>query len=327
MAFRTSAERYDRLVELTCKLTGLQAIPQGYDPWEGMVRTWKLYYWYFQCEDILFATIHSLKWGVYPASEDEPMCWALNRGTPLEQDTAELMALFREELISPEAEGAAELHDWEGFKGVYHVIGYHNICHNDHGPETRTHIHHQYLENRLDHLVHSFDPDDNRWNEFREFEDAIHFLLPSSFAWPEASWLDEGFILQELDRAFGTNFHANPDNLDRLVHLVQSVQSGDTAPRYTLASLYELTFDLAKHIWPVDTIKHVIKAYRAVLKVARENENRASKRKSKQLEPYEFGYANVKNTGIHQLTAVLVGNGFISEHAIKEQVYNMQFCY
>lgn len=327
MAFKTSSERYDRLVDLTRKLTGIQALPDGYGQWEALVLVWKLYHTCLQCNDILFAALHFIKWGLYPWDENDPLGWALNRGSPLEKDTAELLALFREELISPEAEGAAELHDWDGFKRIYHRISYNDNCHNDHGPKSNSQIHHRYLESRLDHLIHSFDPEDDRWNWYEYFEEAIHFLLPSSSTWAEADWLDEGFILQELDRAFGGNFHANPRSLDYLVHLVFTIQDGFDTPDYCLVELPSLSYALAKTLWPVDTDKHVIEAYKTVIQMARENENRAKRRKSKKLDPNEFGYSKVKATGIHQLTTALVGNGTINDPAVKQLVFKMNVCH
>jgi len=39
-----SNERYSRVVELTCRITGIHFIPDGYGPWETLIRVWSLYY-------------------------------------------------------------------------------------------------------------------------------------------------------------------------------------------------------------------------------------------------------------------------------------------
>lgn len=327
MAFATSADRYARLVELTCKLTGLQSIPDGYDPWKGLVHTWRFFYSHLQCEDILFATLHSLKWGVYPASEDEPLRWAFNKGTPLEQDTAELMALFREELISPEAEGAIELHAWGGFKGTYHRISYKDESDIDAGPESHSLVHCEFLNSRFDYLVHSFDPTDCRWTSYKEFEKIMQVLLPSSSAWTDANWLDERFILQALDQEFGTNLQKNPTALTPVTEVATAAMKNYVPGGHILANLADFPYALAKHLWPVNTTDWIVRAYNATIRVARENENRAKRRKSKQLESYEFGYSKVKTTGIHRLVRDLTSLGVITDLSMKKQVTDMEFCH
>lgn len=325
MAFISSADRYNRLVELTRTLTGIQSPPEGYGPWEALIRVWALYHKSFQCDDVLVATLHFMKWGAYPQSEDEPLRWAFNKGTPLEAATAELMALFHEELASPGAEGARELHAWNGFKGVYHLLSNDDQSHIDGGPESHSHVHRDFLNDRFNHLVHTFDPIENRWAGYTEFKEILQLLLPSSSTWVETNWLDESYILQELDREFGTNFQSDPDCLTYITYLTATALSDNADCGSVLALLPELPYDLAKHIWPVDTITRIIDVYKDLLDKARKNEKKAKRRKSGSLEAYEFGYADVKTTGIHQLMSHLISHDVITDHTIKQLVFQMQF--
>jgi len=327
MAFNNSSDRYNRAVEITRKLTGIQFIPSGYGPWEALVYVWGLFHECLQCDDILFATLHRIKWDAYPQLNAEPLSWAFNKGTPLEKDTAELMALFYEELTTPNAEGAIELHSLDAFKGRYHCLSNDDDSHIDYGPESRSQVHKDFLNCRFNHLVHSFDPAENSWAGYKRFEDLVHILLPSSIAWTTANWLDESFILQELDQAFGANYQKEPDALTYVTYLLAGVLDDGHISGPILTNLSELPYGLAKCIWPVDTPKQITKAYKAVLKVATRNEKRAMKRKSKKLDPYEFGYANVKETGIHQLVSDLISTGAINDPSLKTQVFEMQFTY
>lgn len=320
-----SAMRYARLVELTHKITGIASPPEGYGQWEALVRVWALYHKSIQCDDVLVATLHFIKWGAYPHSENEPLRWALNKGTPLEAATAELMVLFREELTSPGAEGALELHSWNGFKGVYHLLSNNDKSNIDHGPESYSRVHRDFLNARFDHLVHAFDPTDDRWDSYKEFEEIIHILLPTSITWTTTEWVDEHFILQQLDLEFGTSFQSAPDWLTWLVYLAAAALQSDVGFTFVLTRLPELPYDLAKRIWPVNTITHISEAYKAVVQEARENERRARRRKSQKLEVYEFGYADVKTTGIHQLMTNLISHGVITEPSMKRNVFEMGF--
>lgn len=326
MAFTTSADRYARLVELTCRITGIQSMPEGYDPWKTLIYTWSLFHRSLQCRDLLFATLHFIKWGAYPRSEDQPLMWACNKGTALEEDTTELLTLFRLELLCPGAEGAAELHDWDGFKHTYYHFSHDNGC-SEHGLKSRSWEHQCYLEGRLNHLIHTSDPTDERWIGYKYFEEAIHVLLPTSSAWTEENWLDEVFILKALDRAFGTNLEDHPDTLDSLLRIVSTTLRGNTMLEYSLADLPIFPLSLAKVIWPVNTTTQISEAYQAVVRVARENENRAKRRKSKKLASYEFGFADVKATGIHQLTRDLVSLKTIKDQAVKKLVFNVETCH
>ena len=319
-----SNERYSRVVELTCRITGIHFIPDGYGPWETLIRVWSLYYKSLQCDDILYAVLHFIKWGAYPYSEDEPLSWAFNKGTSLEKDTAELLTLFHEELTSSGAAGARELHSWEGFKGMYHLLSNDDQSHIDYGPDSHSRVHRDFLNCRFDYLVHAFDPTDERWARYKEFEKIIHIILPSSAEWSEKNWLDEEFILQSMDREFGTSFENDPDSLTLVARFAAAALKGDYDCELVLTRLSELPFALAERVWPVDTLDRITNAYNSVIKEARRNERCAKRRKSGKLAAYEFGFADVKSTGIHRLMVELISLGMITDKSMKKQAMDME---
>ena len=153
----------------------------------------------------------------------------------------------------------------------------------------------------------------------------MQVLLPSSSAWTDANWLDERFILQALDQEFGTNLQKNPTALTPVTEVATAAMKNYVPGGHILANLADFPYALAKRLWPVNTTDWIVRAYNAAIREAHENERRAKRRKSGKLYEHEFGYADVKSTGIHRLVRDLISLGVISDLSMKKQVTDMEF--
>ena len=338
-----SAKRYERLVELTLKITGLTHLIRyseaTWDPlrdpedvcdrWDNLIYTWSRTREIMQCRDLIFSVLHKIKWARYPSPDHPVVGGNLHIGTPYESVMQELLLLVEEELCSA-GRGLAVLIDWQWYCKALVFIEEESVSYTT--PEITSHSsrHNAFLDARFSALSRPFDIHlgwARTLRSCKELMECVKYILPTASTWTTAEWCNEHYILSQIDQTYQTNYVQTPTGFDELIELILSAKSCSVIPKTVLQSRTNLTFKLLKVLWPHNTVTVIQKLYRNTYRFAASIQRRAVLRGNNNLYPWEFGIDNLKNSGIHSLAVDALANGRIRSKKFKELVFNVTMDY
>ena len=232
-----SKVRFDRLVELTLKILGLVTLPleylMHYSPWIALVMTWDQHRDKMQCNDMIYAALHFMKWSRFPTKE------GLLRGTPHEKDMCELLATFQEELRSP-GFGHIEILKVDRYKLCHFTVEISTRADTKPTLKSVSNCHQLFLKARFLLLTHPFDEMADEMGDCAVFKEAVESLIPNASSWDDTQWCNERYILSQINRRYHTHYLKAPIQLNGLVILAIKAKQGIAAPDIPLADIQEL---------------------------------------------------------------------------------------
>lgn len=329
-----SNQRYDRLYALTLEISGMNALPALYwrddTKWCAFACAWKNLCVELQCEDIFYAVLNHIHWGVYPTN-DKIDNWNLHHDDSKSALMQEFLGLVEEEMLSP-GQATYEWHRWEPFKTAFWSVSESKISPTNNGPRSLSKVHHRYLHTKTNYKLHSLGPNRKIWSYYKHYEEVVHLLLPEAVNWNTRQWSDEDYIFDKIKTYYHVDYSTAPEDFSFLVGGWLMDKFDFDLPEVAnstelIRAIEILPYSMAVALWPENTKGLVIGWYLNAFHIASRYQKRKAthEKSSTNIAPNSlYDYRYLKVSWLQKVMLDWVTDGTITDPKIRKMVFDVE---